>query len=48
MEALNKYILENSERYAERVKELEADGITTSDAQAIVDLEFLKELRKAP
>jgi hypothetical protein len=27
--------------YAERVKELERDGLTTSDAQAIADAEIL-------
>lgn len=26
--------------YAERVAELEAEGMTTSDAQAIADIEF--------
>jgi uncharacterized protein YoaH (UPF0181 family) len=32
----------NQQEYAKKVKELEAEGICTSDAQAIVDAEMMQ------
>lgn len=35
--------MQRQEQYEQRVRELEAEGMTTSDAQGVVDMEFMQE-----
>jgi hypothetical protein len=35
--------MNHAQEYQQRVNELEAQGMTTSDAQGVVDMEFMQE-----
>ena len=35
--------MNHAQEYQQRVEELEAQGMTTSDAQGVVDMEFMQE-----
>lgn len=42
------FIEVDGEVYAERVRQLEREGMTTSDAQGVADIEFLSMAKATP